>query len=282
MNVEANTDRRHTSIAQVLVNVGTISGLGRRWRGGCSSALGGKGKEEKIRVSSKRLQNRLDHTFIYLQFLAAFCSIVIGSVDRRRRRCRSYKVRQSYISRTFRPVITKLYKNLHTRQIYNHTGYDVTNYFRSEATAKKTKMPPHTASGGISRDRFVRGSPNFARLSWIADPTNLLFDWWGSLLEIRQQRKRKIRRRFCRYSRSFGSVSVTTLQTFARDRPSCLHIATGNDITRYFRSSANHFYEFKNSRFQVTISQQLLNQFGKRLSWKTSIDLLHFFAFSCH
>ena len=27
--------------------------------------------------------------------------------------------------------------SLHTRRVYNHTGYDVTDYFRSETTAKK-------------------------------------------------------------------------------------------------------------------------------------------------
>ena len=58
--------------------------------------------------------------------------------------------RHSYISRTLWPRITKFYANLHTRRVYNHTGYDVTNYFRSEATAtKQSKMPPQTALGWI-------------------------------------------------------------------------------------------------------------------------------------
>ena len=36
--------------------------------------------------------------------------------------------------------------------VYKHTGYDITNYFRSEVILKKTsKMPPPTASGEISR-----------------------------------------------------------------------------------------------------------------------------------
>ena len=56
---------------------------------------------------------------------------------------------------------------------YIFTGYDVTIYFRSEATAKiPSKMPPRTASGGISRERFKRGSPNFTRLSGTTVPTN--------------------------------------------------------------------------------------------------------------
>ena len=37
--------------------------------------------------------------------------------------------------------------NLHTRGVYNHTEYDVTNYFRSEATAKKTVA--NSASDGF-------------------------------------------------------------------------------------------------------------------------------------
>ena len=42
------------------------------------------------------------------------------------------KVRQSYISRTVRPRIIKFCANLCTRLVHNHTGYDVTMYFRSE------------------------------------------------------------------------------------------------------------------------------------------------------
>ena len=62
----------------------------------------------------------------------AFCPYVMTGVGRRRcrryRRCRrrSYKVRQSYISRTVWPRIIKFCMNLHTRRVYNHTGYDVT------------------------------------------------------------------------------------------------------------------------------------------------------------
>ena len=36
-------------------------------------------------------------------------------------------------------------------------------------------MPPETVSGGISRDKLKRGSPNFARLSATIDPTNRLY-----------------------------------------------------------------------------------------------------------
>ena len=71
-----------------------------------------------------------------------------------------HKLRQSCISRTVSArIITDL--------SYICTGYGVIIYFRSEATAKKkpSKMPPYTASGVISREKFMRGSPNFTRLS---------------------------------------------------------------------------------------------------------------------
>ena len=105
-----------------------------------------------------------------------YCHYVIGSVDlRRRRRCCSYRVRQSYISRTVWPRITEFYRHIHADLPNIGTGYDATNCFRSEATENKlSKMPLQTASGGISRQRFMRVSPNFTRLSWITGPTNLL------------------------------------------------------------------------------------------------------------
>ena len=61
----------------------------------------------------------------------AFCPYVMTGV-RRRRRCRSYKARQSYISRMVWPRITKFDVRLHARPVYNHTGNDVTMYFWSE------------------------------------------------------------------------------------------------------------------------------------------------------
>ena len=89
----------------------------------------------------------------------AFCPIVIGSgvvvVVRN-------KVRQSFVLRTVWLRIIKFYRNLHTRRVYNHTGYDVTKYFRSEATAKNCEnADAQTASGLISEERLMRGSPNF-------------------------------------------------------------------------------------------------------------------------
>ena len=55
----------------------------------------------------------------------------------RRRRRRSYKVRQSYISGTVLPRITKFYRHIHAGLPIICTGHNVTNYFRSKATAKK-------------------------------------------------------------------------------------------------------------------------------------------------
>ena len=104
-----------------------------------------------------------------------------------------HEVRQSYISRTVLPRFA-IHKNLHTGRIYNHTEHDVATYFRSEATANKTvenptsygyllrvgsyrektsKMTPQTALGGISRERFKQGSPNFTGLSGISGPHRL-------------------------------------------------------------------------------------------------------------
>ena len=51
-------------------------------------------------------------------------------VERRRRR--SYKVRQSQISRTVWPRIAQFYGNLQTYRAYNNAGYDITMYFRPE------------------------------------------------------------------------------------------------------------------------------------------------------
>ena len=78
--------------------------------------------------------------------------IIIGSSSRRRWRW--------YISRTVWPRITKFFTNLQTSRVYNHTGYDVTNYFRSEATAiKQSKMPPQADLGRILVPRRFASPP---------------------------------------------------------------------------------------------------------------------------
>ena len=50
--------------------------------------------------------------------------------------------------------MTKFYLNLHTRQAYNHTGYDVNDYFQSETTAKKVE--------NAASDRFWSNSSGAA------------------------------------------------------------------------------------------------------------------------
>ena len=49
----------------------------------------------------------------------------------------------AYISGTVWPRITKFYRHIHADLSYICTGYDVTNYFRSEATVDKTVEMPH-------------------------------------------------------------------------------------------------------------------------------------------
>ena len=90
------------------------------------------------------------------------------------RKCRIRQIRCCISCETLWGKITKFYKPIQADMTYNGAGYDVTNCFRSEATAKKpSKMPHQTSSGGISREWFRRGSPNFARLSGTAGPRNL-------------------------------------------------------------------------------------------------------------
>ena len=71
-----------------------------------------------------------------------------------------------YISSIVWAKITKFYRHIHADLPYICTRNDVTNFFRSESTAKNPlKMPHQTASCGISRERFKRWSQNFTRLS---------------------------------------------------------------------------------------------------------------------
>ena len=79
-----------------------------------------------------------------------------------------------YISRTVWARITKFYRHIQADLPYIDTEYGVTSYFRSEATAQKpSKMPPQAALGGISRERFKRGSPHLAGLSGTTGPTDM-------------------------------------------------------------------------------------------------------------
>ena len=59
------------------------------------------------------------------------------------------KVRLSYISRTVCSKITTFYVKIHNRRAYNHTGYDVTTYFRS-AVIDVRKRAENDAFGGFN------------------------------------------------------------------------------------------------------------------------------------
>ena len=86
-----------------------------------------------------------------------------------------HKESGSNISKTVWPRITKFYRGIRTGTLFSHTEYDVTTYFRSEVIAiKLSKIPLPTASGGISREWFKRGSPNFTYLSGTISFTNLM------------------------------------------------------------------------------------------------------------
>ena len=73
------------------------------------------------------------------------------------------------------PRITKFYRCIRTDSLCTHIRYDVTNYSRSEViVVKQSKIPPLMALGGISWERFKRGSPNFTHLSRTISLTKLL------------------------------------------------------------------------------------------------------------
>ena len=76
--------------------------------------------------------------------------VVVVVVIRRRR---SYKVRQSYISRTLWPKIAKFCVDIHTNLLYVHARYDVTSYFRSEVIAYK--LFGYDSGGGRSLKNYI-------------------------------------------------------------------------------------------------------------------------------
>ena len=96
--------------------------------------------------------------------------ILEGAHQYRRRSPVRDKVRQSYISRTVWPSITKFYTIIHTGRFYNHTWYDVTSHFRYEVIGAR-KTDENDASDGFwwNFARTVlekRGSRNLSNLSW--------------------------------------------------------------------------------------------------------------------
>ena len=87
------------------------------------------------------------------------------------RRCLTFvvvhhRVRQSYISRTFWPRITKFDMEFHTDLLCSHTRHDMTNYFRAEVIAKKRqKCHLRQLQVEFLENGFNRVSHNFTRLS---------------------------------------------------------------------------------------------------------------------
>ena len=85
-----------------------------------------------------------------------------------------HEISPSNILRTVWPRITIFYVDIHTDIVYSRTGYDVIISFRSEVTVKKrSKLPPPTASGGISQEWFKLRSRNFTHLLMTIGLTNL-------------------------------------------------------------------------------------------------------------
>ena len=83
-----------------------------------------------------------------------------------------HEMSSSNISKTVGPRITKFYRDINTDIVYSHSGYDNIFHLRLEVVREKSKMPPPTDSGGISRERFKLGSPTC--LPRTSGPTNLL------------------------------------------------------------------------------------------------------------
>ena len=87
---------------------------------------------------------------------AVKCSAYYHIIVRRRS---SITMRAARISRERfdleSPNVTQT-STVHTDLLYNRTGHNITNYFRSEVRRKNSKMSPPMASGGISRERFKR------------------------------------------------------------------------------------------------------------------------------
>ena len=88
-----------------------------------------------------------------------------------------HEISSSNMSKTVLPRISQFYTDI-IPTLSTATPdmmYDVIIYFRSEVIAKRlSKIPPPTASGGISPERFKVGSRNFTHLSRTIGLINLL------------------------------------------------------------------------------------------------------------
>ena len=107
----------------------------------------------------------------------AFCPYVITGVRRRRRGTSFVPKWGSRISREKFDLESPNFTRTFT-QVGSNTTPDITSLTTSGRLSSKfknpSKMPHQPASGGISRERFKRGSPIFTWLSGTTDPTNLL------------------------------------------------------------------------------------------------------------
>ena len=113
-------------------------------------------------------------TWLSYSFFRQNAAIAIGSVGRVRSFVR-HKMRQSYISKTIWPIITKFDMYIHTDVLNSHnmTSLATTSGWQLSKFKKPSKIPPPPASGGISRERYKQGLPNFTHLSGTTGPTNL-------------------------------------------------------------------------------------------------------------
>ena len=156
------------------------------------------------------------------------------------RTCRIRRLSYSISREPFAP------KSPHSQAIqadllYICIGYDVTNDFRSEATAEKKTIKCHLKRrrGKIFRERLQRGSPNtFTQLSWTTGPRNLP-DMMSLVTSGRLQNAIKY---FTEVRRKTGPVSQRVI--YFEHCLSSVHIRvdivdghTGYDFTSYFRSA---------------------------------------------
>ena len=127
--------------------------------------------DEEQTISLWKLQFS-DYLIVFQTKRLSFRTIGIGFVN-----VRSFvrhKISSSSISKTVRHIITKFRGDFQAGIIYSPTGYDIIICFRSEVTVEKqSKIPPTTASRGISQERFKLRSWNLTCLSKTNGPINL-------------------------------------------------------------------------------------------------------------
>ena len=142
-------------------------------------------------------------------------------------RCCSCKMRQSYISKTVWPRITKFYVNIRSRQIYNQTWYDVTMYFRSEVIDVRKRAVNDVFDGFNLESRKLAHASIPTSWSTIPDMTSLTTSV-GSYRSLKNGLKCRIRQLRCFISRglfelespNFACTSTPSSPTFAPDMTS--------------------------------------------------------------